>query len=106
MLTEIGWNDLLEWVAFAELEPFDEERADARTAALRATIANVNRNPRRAAFTPADFMLYFGDSTPRKKKQTWQEQKAIGQMIAQVHRNKKRDAVKPRPAGSRDGRRA
>lgn len=87
MLDELSWFELLEWMEFADLEPFDEERADMRAGSICATIANVNRDPKKraAAFTAADFALSFGDK--QRPRQTWQQQKAIGQLLVGAFNN-------------------
>lgn len=50
--------ELAEWMAFAELEPFGETRADLRSGIVAATVANSVRDPeqRRQPFGPADFV--------------------------------------------------
>jgi hypothetical protein len=85
MLAEISWREFLEWLQFAQLEPFDEEREDQRVGALRATIVNVNRDikKRPTPFVASDFTPLFGDSVAiEKPKQTWQQMKSIGKMMA------------------------
>jgi len=84
MLSEITNQEFIEWMTFADLEPFDEERDDARFASVRATLLNVNRKRGTPVVTPLECMMYFGDSEPPPKKQTWQEQKAICQMISMM----------------------
>ncbi len=85
MLQEISWDEFLEWIEYASLEPFDETRADYRAASICALIANVNRDRRSrpSPFQVSDFLLLFGeDEKPREQRQTWQQQKMLGQMIA------------------------
>jgi len=50
-----------EWMAYYNLEPFGEERADLRMAMLASLIANVNRDKKRRPnpFLPKDFMPKF-----------------------------------------------
>lgn len=70
---------------FADLEPFDEEREDLRTASVVQMIAEVNRNPKRRhkPFTLEEARLRFGDTPAlRRPVQTWQQQKALGYAIA------------------------
>lgn len=74
-------------MAYAELEPFDETRADVRAASICSLLANIHRDTKkkREPFTIADFLLVYGDDVKPaspKKRQTWQEQKLIGQMMA------------------------
>lgn len=71
-------REFAEWLAYYNLEPFGEVRADLRMATLAALIANANRDARKRKepYTPRDFMLTFEDEPPRENHQTWQEQKA------------------------------
>jgi len=82
MLSEISNKELIEWMVFADLEPFDEERADVRAAAIRATLLNIHRRQGTPVVTPLECMTHFGDSEPPPHKQTWQEQKAICRMYS------------------------
>ena len=72
-------------MAYDQLEPFGERRADLRMAVLASLIANANRDPdkRREPFTPADFMPRFEAEPPAavEQHQTWQQQKAIMQAL-------------------------
>ncbi len=45
-------------MAFYELEPFGDARADLRAGIIASTLANVNRGKETKAFTPQDFMLF------------------------------------------------
>lgn len=65
-------------MAYYKIEPFGEERADLRAGIIASVIANANRDSKRKAFEPKDFMPRFEAKGP----QTWQEQMAIMQMIA------------------------
>ena len=49
-----------EWIAYAHVSPWGEQRADLRSAIVASVIANVNRDSRRrpAPFKPADFMPF------------------------------------------------
>lgn len=66
MLAEMTWKEFLEWEAFEEVEPFETERADVRSAHIVQTLWNIARdtkaNPKGWPLT--DFLLAFGD-TPR-----------------------------------------
>ena len=78
---EITSNEFSEWIAFSNIEPFGEERADLRSAIIASTIANANRSGRQRPFKVTDFMPKFG----KKKEQSWQEQKAIFKSFAAAH---------------------
>jgi hypothetical protein len=78
-----------EWMAFAELEPFDETRADVRASSIRSTLAELRRDPKKRAepFSFVDFLIPFGDE-PRVERpkiappqQSWQEQKFYAMMF-------------------------
>jgi len=68
------------------LEPFDEERQDIRFASLESLLMNINRDTKKRAtpFKITDALLLFGDAPRPKTVQPWQEQKAIGKMIAMM----------------------
>lgn len=55
-------------MAYYELEPFGEERADLRSGIVASTVANAHRDPkrRRKPFRPLDFMPRF-DAAKRPK---------------------------------------
>jgi hypothetical protein len=57
---------LTEWIAYAQLEPFGEERADLRMAILASLIANVNRDPKKkpTPYEVSDFMPQFEKKEP------------------------------------------
>ena len=59
LLSRISSRELSEWLAYFRIEgPPGEGRADWRAGMVAATIANVNRDPkkRRKPFEPADFL--------------------------------------------------
>lgn len=56
MLDELTSSEVADWYAFAEIEPWGTGVDDFRTGTLAAVIANVNRNPERAPYSPGDFM--------------------------------------------------
>ena len=60
---EVDSAEFSEWMAYARLEPFGQDRQDANAAAIQATLANVHRDPksRPQPFTPDEFLLRFGD---------------------------------------------
>lgn len=77
MLRSMSWKQFLEWQTFETLEPFDETRADYRTAQIVTALANIYRKKGSRAKKLEDVVLLFGDSEKPKKAQTWQEQKNI-----------------------------
>ena len=59
----------VEWMAYAQLEPFGEERADFRMARLAALTANIHRDPNKSSpFKEADFMPIFDQEPPSKEE--------------------------------------
>lgn len=57
-MSEMSSSEFTEWLAFAELEPFGEWRADLRAGIIASTVANVNRSADSEALTPKDFMPF------------------------------------------------
>lgn len=68
MLASISGLQLVEWMAYAELEPFGEERADLRmaigTASLSNTLFQLMTGKREAPFKVEDFMPRFEKPEP------------------------------------------
>lgn len=54
----MGSGELTEWRAFYGLHPFGEDRADLRMGILASLTANINRDKKRKAFAPQDFMPF------------------------------------------------
>jgi hypothetical protein len=60
-----------EWMLYAQLELFGEERADLRAGIVAATVANVHRGKDDKALTPQDFMPRF-EEQPEPKAPDWE----------------------------------
>jgi hypothetical protein len=60
MLAAMDGAQFAEWMAYAGLEPFGEERADLRAGIVASTTANVWRARNKKPLTPRDFMPRFG----------------------------------------------
>jgi hypothetical protein len=60
LLARISSQELTEWMAYYELDPFGSERDDLRSGIVSAVIANVHRDPKKRSkpFEAADFMPY------------------------------------------------
>jgi len=69
MLGEISSGQFAEWLAFARLEPFGEERDDLRMGIIASTIANVNREKGKKPYSPRDFMPNFEPENEEAKIQ-------------------------------------
>jgi len=72
MLRGMSATEFLDWQVYAELEPFGEIRADYRSAALQALIANVNRDVKKGRpYRVEDFLLRFEAA----KERDWRDLK-------------------------------
>ena len=78
-----------EWMAYSQIEPFGEMRAELRNGELCALLANINRDSKRKSepFKAIDFMHYI-DEPQRVKKQTPEEQKQAILNIAKAFKAK------------------
>lgn len=81
LLSRISSHELTEWMAFASLEPFGEERADYRMAIMLAKLLEPHRDTKkhRKPFTPEEFLPKF-ERAKQSKGQTWQQQLGLAQM--------------------------
>jgi hypothetical protein len=96
MLEEINIVELYEWMGYAALEPFDEQRADLRAAIITATIANTarDRKKRPKPFAPKDFMLKFeGNEEPKPKQQDTKTMLSIVKQIVAGHNAKPQEQL-------------
>lgn len=60
LLAELSSQQLAEWLAYFQLEPWGEDRADLRTGIVASTVANANRSPKqKRPYQPDDFMPHF-----------------------------------------------
>jgi hypothetical protein len=68
MLATMSWGQFAMWIAYSEVEPFDEIRADLRAGVVASVVANANRDPKRTprAFQATDFMPFLEDRGERK----------------------------------------
>jgi hypothetical protein len=58
LLAKLGSDELSEWMAFYQLEPFGDFRADYRSALMTSTFANAHRHKDSPPFSPEDFMPF------------------------------------------------
>jgi hypothetical protein len=56
LLARVDSHELTEWMAFHNLDPWGEYRADLRAGIVASTVANVN-TVRGRKFKPSDFMV-------------------------------------------------
>lgn len=73
-------RELTEWLAYLQLEPQGEERADLRAGIIASTIANVNRKKGTRAFRPDEFMPKF-DRFDRQEQDIEQQKAAAEALI-------------------------
>ena len=59
-------REFAEWMAYYELDPFGEERADLRAGIIASTFANANLGKGRKPYAPSDFMPQFRKTAKRK----------------------------------------
>jgi len=73
-------RQLEEWIEYADLEPFGEERADLRAGMVAAVVANVYRDPkaRPKPYRPIDFMPLVNE---QPKARTPEEQLSVARMM-------------------------
>lgn len=78
LLSSMSARELSDWIAFARVEPFGEERADLRSGIIASVIANAHRDRKKRAqpYTPADFMPRFDKPTVEDKVR-----KVLGAMV-------------------------
>lgn len=71
LLASISSRELTEWMAYAELEPFGEERADFRIAQNTMVLANANRDPKKRPrpYTIEDFMPFKDEAEKPEQSQ-------------------------------------
>lgn len=108
MLRNMTWVSFLEWVAYDEVEPFGERRADLRNGLMCATIANCHRDSTRSKpFKATDFIIDFdpdtsnrakrGERAPVTDRQTWEGIKAIAKAMATPENPPRRKSTPAKP---------
>lgn len=98
MLRQLTRRQLLEWRAYADLEPWDEQRADMRSAQIVAAIINKGRRGR--LVTLKDCLLPFGRPGRARAKAKTPEQaredfKLAMNFIVAMHNAPKKRPSKP-----------
>jgi hypothetical protein len=83
MLKGMTAEQFREWIAYGELEPFDEVRSDIRTAQIvKALLDTVGRGNRKKGFPLKDCMLKFGiEPEPELSPEERRKQIADAMMI-------------------------
>jgi hypothetical protein len=73
MLNEMSYEEFIQWQAFYESNPFDEERSDLNAANIAAMIYNMGRTKGKS-LSPKDCVLKFGNTTKTTKQQSQKQQ--------------------------------
>lgn len=79
----MGSDELTEWMAYYQIEPFGDYRADVRSGVVAATLANANRAPNAKVFTPEDFMPFVAVHADRLKPAATSEPERATANVAQ-----------------------
>lgn len=69
MLQEISADKFVEWMAFYELDPWGDQRADLRAAEHMAIVVNMNIPKGKKKVTIRDFMHYAEQPDPKPMSQ-------------------------------------
>lgn len=90
MLRRISTKQLEEWRVYADLEPFDEERADLRSAQIVQTLVNLFRAKGRPSVRLQDCKLRFGGTpeaatTPRSAEEARAQIRRTLDMLTAIH---------------------
>jgi hypothetical protein len=67
MLASMGSDELTEWMAYYQLEPFGDYRADYRSGVVASTFANAHRANDANPFRPEDFMPFLEKKKPQEE---------------------------------------
>lgn len=70
-------HEFAEWMAYARLEPFGQDRFDIPAAIVAATVANVHRSSDTNPYEIKDFLPNFEPQEP----QTWKQQLSIVELL-------------------------
>ncbi len=93
MLRRLTPQQFRYWQVYAELEPFDEIRADVRSAKIEAALYNINRDTKKhpKPFPLEDFLPDYDGERRTSKKQTVEDQKMVLKMIVTAYTGKRVD---------------
>lgn len=105
MIREMGSRtQLLDWMAWNDIEPFGDLRRDYQAAQVVAALVNIYRNKAKfpEPFPTSMFLLSFGQpdkGIPKAKKKDWRELKAMAKVLAQMYN----DELKPKRRRRQNG---
>jgi hypothetical protein len=78
-------DKLLDWMAYAEVEPFGSTFDDMRSGQIVQTLSNIYRDRKKHPLPlPLKNFLLHQHEVVTRKKQTWQEQKSILQQMVKA----------------------
>ena len=103
---ELPARQLFEWMAYAQIEPFGEERMDLRFADFQALYANSHRGKNTTPFKPQQFMRKY-DEDPResaKKREAGERKAAALRQRLAADDLKRAERVKQKAAEKREQR--
>ena len=91
LLAETTSAELSEWVAFYGLEPFGPERGDLQAGVVAATVANVNRDPKKQKkpYSAQDFMPKFKGGGGERERPTAEQLRQKWEMVVAAMSKKK-----------------
>lgn len=81
LVRQLTSSQLNDWMVYAAIEPFGEQREELRHGQKMAMTMNLKRNPKkkREPWKPAEFMNFVNELGPKPKKQTIKDMdKALG----------------------------
>ena len=74
-------QEFAEWIAYSQVEPWGEQRADLRAALICKILADINAPKGKAAPKLEDFMLKF----ERKEAQTTDQMIGVAALISSTY---------------------
>lgn len=90
MLGRMSSAEFTQWTAFAELEPFGEEREDVRFGLLICAVLNLFRGKGKKPLRPEDVMPDYGGDRARRKvrerKAAERDQRKMQRVAAEAFR--------------------
>lgn len=57
-IERFDFMEIMEWTAYARIEPIGDDRDDYRSGIIASTLANINRVKNGKFYTPQDFMPF------------------------------------------------
>jgi Protein of unknown function (DUF4035) len=92
LLGRLSSAEIGEWLAYYELEPFGEWRADLRAGIIASTVFNMNRGEHAAPARAADFMPDFSGERLRAQEKSIEELKLLASMVPGIRLKKAGEA--------------